>query len=162
MYAIHTILHPSDFSEYSSHALAVAGSLARDHGARLIVLHVAEPEVVVGESGILVPLPPGCREDTLERLRGLPLPDPNIRVEPLLEEGNPVEEILRTAEQTRCDLIVLGTHGRTGLRRLLVGSVAESVLRRARCPVLTVRGAATGADGEPHGAERQPISASAS
>jgi nucleotide-binding universal stress UspA family protein len=59
-------------------------------------------------------------------------------MEYLLEEGEPVTEILRTSARNNCDLIVLGTHGRTGFRRLLLGSVAEQVLRRAACPALTV------------------------
>jgi hypothetical protein len=56
-----------------------------------------------------------------------------------MEKGDPAEEILRVAEETKCDLIMIGTHGRTGLGRLLMGSVAEQVVRKAHCPVLTVK-----------------------
>src|SRR5262249_59188485 len=77
--------------------------------------------------------PPGAR---LERRRP---PDPPVPVEYLVREGDPVAEILRAARARDCDLIVMGTHGRTGLRRLLLGSVAEGVMRKAPCPVLTAR-----------------------
>jgi nucleotide-binding universal stress UspA family protein len=65
--------------------------------------------------------------------------DPKVRVRYLLVEGNPAAEILSAAREGNCDLIVMGTHGRTGLNRLLMGSVAEEVVRKAPCPVLTVR-----------------------
>ena len=66
-------------------------------------------------------------------------PDAQIVVEHRLEEGNPVAEILRVARETHCDLIVMGTHGRTGLAHLLMGSVAEQVVRKAGCHVLVVK-----------------------
>ena len=65
--------------------------------------------------------------------------DPKVRVEHLLQAGEPVEEILRVAREGPCDLIVMGTHGRTGLSRLLMGSVAEAVVRTASCPVVTIK-----------------------
>jgi hypothetical protein len=65
--------------------------------------------------------------------------DPTVHVEHRLADGNPSEEILRQARDTGCDLIVMGTHGRRGLGRLLLGSVAEEVMRKAPCPVLTVK-----------------------
>jgi nucleotide-binding universal stress UspA family protein len=74
-----------------------------------------------------------------DRLFKLQPPDRTIHVQRLLREGDPAQEILHTAEETKADLIVMGTHGRTGLRRLLMGSVAEVVLRKAPCPVLTVK-----------------------
>ncbi|HWT81688.1 MAG TPA: universal stress protein, partial [Candidatus Methylomirabilis sp.] len=64
---------------------------------------------------------------------------PTLRVRSVLAEGVPFDQILRAAKRLRCDLIVLATHGRTGLRHVLTGSVAENVVRRAPCPVLTVR-----------------------
>src|SRR5205807_909314 len=66
-------------------------------------------------------------------------PDPGMRVEHRLEEGDAAAEIVRVAQEIHCDLIVMGTHGRTGIGRLLLGSVAEQVLRRAPCAVLTVK-----------------------
>jgi nucleotide-binding universal stress UspA family protein len=139
MLAIKTILHPTDFSERSDFAFRLACSLARDYGARLIVLHVAEPPVPVTPAGMLV-LQPAINLDILrEKLHQLQPPDPMIQVEHRLIVGTAATEILQVAEVSKCDLIVLGTHGRTGLGRLLMGSVAEQVVRRASCPVLTVK-----------------------
>lgn len=138
MLRIATILHPTDFSTFSEHAFQMACSVARDHGSRLIVLHVAVPPVV-GYGGAMTPPPEGdwkALEDQLHRV--LP-PDANIHVEHRLEEGVPAAEIVRVARETNCDLIVMGTHGRGGLARLLMGSVAEHVVRKATCSVLVVK-----------------------
>ncbi len=133
-----TILHPTDFSALSEHAFHLACSLARDHGSRLIVLHVAELPVV-GFGGAMTPPPQGDWTALQQRLRQLQAPDMQVAVEHRLEQGNPGAEILRVAEETGCDLIVLASHGRTGLARLLMGSVADHVVRQARCPVLVVK-----------------------
>ena len=139
MLAIRTILHPTDFSERSQDAFGLACALARDYGARLIVLHVADvPTVAYGE-GIVPPNPEESRAAAQEQLDRLRVPRADVRAERRLEQGDPVTEILRVAREAGADLIVLGTHGRTGLGRLLMGSVAEQVVRRAACPVLTVR-----------------------
>ena len=74
-----------------------------------------------------------------ERLRDLEGPDHGVIVEIKFEEGHAAAEILRMAEKVKCDLIVLGSHGKTGVRRLVTGSVAEAVMRRASCPVLVVK-----------------------
>jgi nucleotide-binding universal stress UspA family protein len=131
MLPIQTILHPTDFSERSDHAFRLAHSLARDRGACLIVLHVM-PVPLVEEKR-------GYREEMAEELSRIGSPDSKVRVEHRLEEGDAATQILQVAQETGCDLIVMGTHGRTGLGRLLMGSVAEQVLRRASCPVLTVK-----------------------
>ncbi len=131
MLPIQTILHPTDFSERSGHAFQLACSLARDRGARLIVLH-AMPVPLVQEKRLY-------REEMAGELNRLGAPDPQVRVEHRLEEGDPATQILRVAQETGSDLIVTGSHGRTGLDRLLMGSVAEQVVRRASCPVLTVK-----------------------
>jgi nucleotide-binding universal stress UspA family protein len=139
MIPVRAILHPTDFSERSRQALAVARALARDHGARLIVLHVAPIDIAYGGT-IAAPVDPRYYQDALDEemaaLRTSDLPSP---VEPLLLRGEPAAEIVRAAQEHGCDLIVIGTHGRTGLPRLLLGSVAEGVMRRAQCPVLTVK-----------------------
>jgi nucleotide-binding universal stress UspA family protein len=141
MLEIQTILHPTDLSPLSEYAFRLACSLARDHGAHLIVLHVRPPEILLAESPyVLPPDPVQVWEHWQEELRQLQPPDPTVAVEHVLKEGNPASEILRTAQEKDCDLIVMGTHGRTGVRRVLLGSVAEQVLRRASCPVLTVKG----------------------
>jgi nucleotide-binding universal stress UspA family protein len=138
MFAIHRILHPTDFSEQSTHAFRLACALARDHGAPLLVLHVKAPLVVYGE-GLMAAEPPGYLEGLRAQLKGIDAHDPRVVIERKLVEGDPATEILRVAREAACDLIVLGTHGHTGLVRLLMGSVAEEVVRKAQCPVLTVK-----------------------
>jgi nucleotide-binding universal stress UspA family protein len=148
--AIRTILHPTDFSERSAAAFRLACSLARDHGATLIVLHVASPDVYLAD-GMYIPLPPGHRLDLKRRLEALRPEGGDVRIEYRLVEGGPAPEILRVAAEEPCDLVVMGTHGRTGLGRLLMGSVAELVVRKAPCPVLTVK--------EPFAPADEPVAA---
>jgi nucleotide-binding universal stress UspA family protein len=139
MLSLRTILHPTDFSKPSDYAFRLACSLARDHGAGLTLLHVMRPpRVYGGEMGALI-LPedhPDSLRDSLEQLRPT---DPLLRVDHRLEEGDPAGLIVAVAEEIGCDLIVMGTHGRNGLGRILMGSVAEQVMRKAPCPVLTVK-----------------------
>jgi nucleotide-binding universal stress UspA family protein/quercetin dioxygenase-like cupin family protein len=140
MSGIQKILHPTDFSENARYAFQSACALARDSHATLLVLHVMMPSVspVLGR-----PLPdPSRSAESQESVASLPWPqasDPRTKVEHRVAEGDAAEEILRLAESLHCDLIVMGTHGRTGLGRLLTGSVAEEVLRKASCPVLVVK-----------------------
>jgi nucleotide-binding universal stress UspA family protein len=141
MLGIRTILHPTDFSPLARHAFEVACALAQDYKARLVLLHVHEPPVPMGE---LVPTEsPDIREYLMRELQGLETP-PDVAVDYQLEIGPVAEGILCAAAETKCDLIVIGTHGRGGLGRVLLGSVAESVLRKAQCMVLTVKGEAHG------------------
>jgi universal stress protein A len=144
MIRITNILCPTDFSSFAEAALPIACSLAGDYGATLILLHVRpNPVTVVGEFGAIPPEPRepdetlkgGMRQCVPESFTGV--------VECQVRDGDAAEEILKTAQEGHCDLIVLGTHGRSGLRRLLVGSVAEAVLRKAPCPVLTIKPMAT-------------------
>jgi len=144
MLAVHTILHPTDLSDRSQYAFWLAGALSRDYGARLIVLHVAEVPATAYGGVEAAPLlvstdPEGLLAAAQKQLDRLQAPQANLRLERRVEQGIPVSEILRVAQETKADLIVMGTHGRTGLRRLLMGSVAEQVVRRAPCPVLTVK-----------------------
>jgi nucleotide-binding universal stress UspA family protein len=139
MLAIRTILHPTDFSKHSQYALGLACALARDYGARLVVLHVVTAPTVIYGEGVVPPDMDELRAEAQEQLDGIPLPRADIRAERRLEEGDAVETTLRVAQEVRADLIAMGTHGRTGILRLLMGSVAEQVLRKATCPVLTVR-----------------------
>jgi nucleotide-binding universal stress UspA family protein/quercetin dioxygenase-like cupin family protein len=137
---IDTILHPTDFSENSRYAFETACALARDNRASLLVLHVMMPAV----SPLLDRLPPDPLRsvESQQSVAQLPWPqssDPHIRVEHRLTEGDSASEILRLIEALHCDLVVMGTHGRSGLSRLLTGSVAEEVLRNATCPVLVVK-----------------------
>jgi nucleotide-binding universal stress UspA family protein len=141
MMPIRTILHPTDFSDNAAYALQLACSLARDHDARLIVLHAHRPPVMVlGGAEAIPPLPVEEEIEELEaQVKALKMPIPGITVERRLIQGEPVTTIVELAERVPCDLIVMGTHGRRGLRHLLMGSVAEQVVRKAPCPVLTVR-----------------------
>ncbi len=138
---IQVILHPTDFSDNSSYGFQMACLLARENNSLLVLLHVVPPSV----SPILTELPPNPLQpaEFQESLKGRfswPQPqDPDIRVEHRVAEGDAPDEILRLAQSLPCDLIVMGTHGRTGLSRLLAGSVAEEVLRNAPCPVLAVK-----------------------
>jgi nucleotide-binding universal stress UspA family protein len=141
MKLVQTMLHPTDFSERSRYAFRYACLLARELGARLIVLHVVPPPPVTIQGEMIAYAPPEERdlEGLRERLRGYQADSPAVPVDHFLEEGDPAAVILRVAKTTPCDLIVMGTHGRTGLGRLLMGSVAEEVVRKAPCPVITVK-----------------------
>jgi nucleotide-binding universal stress UspA family protein len=146
MLPIYTILHPTDFSEYSEYAFRFACSLARDHRARIVVLHVAAPPPVV-YGDVIAQLPMEVSRESLEvQLRQIEGPA-DVPVVRRLHVGHPVHEILSVAKETNAGLIVMGTHGRTGLGRMLLGSVAEQVLRNAKCPVLTVKGPVPGTSG---------------
>jgi nucleotide-binding universal stress UspA family protein len=138
MLPVHTILYPTDLSELASPAFQMACALARDHGARIIVLHVVPPPISHGEV-VARRQPDGFYEGLWQELRAIRAPNADVNVEHRLGEGSAVAEIVRVAEEIQAGLIVMGTHGRTGLRHLLMGSVAEQTLRRAPCPVLTVK-----------------------
>ncbi len=139
MLPIHTVLHPTDFSERSQAAFQLACALARDYNARLVLLHIAPPPVIAYGEGVIPPDPEEYYGDLREQLQQLEVPDASLRVERVFAEDDPAPGILRVAQQMNADLIVLGTHGHTGLARLLMGSVAEWVVRHAECPVLTVK-----------------------
>jgi nucleotide-binding universal stress UspA family protein len=146
---IGAILAPIDLSEHSQDTARFARTLARDMGAQLVLLYVAPREVAVpGEIPLVVDLDE-CRDalDTLRADLGGPDLGSDIRVG--LRQGDAVSEILNVAETYGCGLIVMGTHGRTGLLRFLMGSVSEAVLRLSRCPVLVVKPTAPGVAGVP-------------
>jgi nucleotide-binding universal stress UspA family protein len=142
------ILCPTDFSAASRPALARAVELCRANRAELLVMHVFNPVIpVAGEAYLTLP-------QAYERLladsraaaqKGLDrvvarARKAGVRVKGLLFEGIPHDRIVRAARSTRADLVVMGTHGRTGLARFFVGSVATRVIALAPCPVMTVRG----------------------
>jgi universal stress protein A len=140
MFPINNILFPTDFSDRALNAFHMASALARDHRAALTMLHVREiPALPFAEFGAVPPPDLPTREALLERLEKYEAPDEGTSVEFVIADGEPGEEIVRVAKEHNCDLIVMGTHGRTGLGRLLMGSVAERVMRRAPCPVLTLK-----------------------
>jgi nucleotide-binding universal stress UspA family protein len=139
MLPLGTVLHPTDFSENSEYAFRVACGLARDYKARLLLLHVMAPPMVIYAGGPVPAETWPSIDEVQEKLHELQGQAHHVRVETQVMEGDPVDMILRAAEETECDVIVMGTHGRTGLGRLLMGSVAEAVIRKAPCPVLSVK-----------------------
>jgi nucleotide-binding universal stress UspA family protein len=140
---VHRILCPIDFSDPSAHALEQAPRLARWFGARLTVLHVrptVTPHPDMPPAGSMAPWLVTELEQLRQRVAaaGAEATTAGLDVEPLATAGEPVHEILRCAAAVAADLIVMGTHGLSGFQHLVLGSVTEKVLRRARCPVLTV------------------------
>ncbi len=140
------ILFPTDFSEGALNALPYAVDLAKSYGAKLSMLHVMYD--ISTSSGLYIPhisvdemykeMEASARKE-LERF-GLDLRRDMKDIEFTVLRGVPYEEILKFAEKNAVDLIVIGTHGRKGLDRVLFGSTAERVVRNATCPVMTVRG----------------------
>jgi len=136
------ILCPTDFSENSTIALRIATDLARQNQAGLVVLHVAE---TLGPGGLgfgeaATHLQPEGRVERLQwQLHQIAPPEPGLDVRWLLREGDPAAVIEQVVREQHCDLAVLGTHGRTGLDHLLMGSVAEQIIRRCPCPALVVK-----------------------
>jgi len=128
------ILVPVDRTESSRQAFELAAFLAQLHGASLVVLYVVPlPTVMYG------PAPEDYLGHMHDELAEFKPDDPRIHVEYRVAEGAPALAILNVARESHCELIVMGTHGRKGLNRLLAGSVAEDVLRGAPCPVMTVK-----------------------
>jgi nucleotide-binding universal stress UspA family protein len=138
MLHLRTILHPADLTAPSMNVFHLACSLARDHGARLIILHVTELLVPAGMMPRRTPIPQYFKERRRELRREIP-PVKDVVTKYVVREGNAEEAILEVAQHRNVDLVVMGTHGRTGLKHLFVGSVAEKVVRKASCPVLTVK-----------------------
>ncbi len=142
MIKLERILVPTDFSGYSKQAIAYACELAKRFAAELHLLHVVQFPIVaapytgaVAQAGLR---PEVSARKELEDLQASAL-DQIARVERMVRAGAPFVEIVRHAKEKEIDLIVMGTHGRTGLAHMLIGSVAEKVVRKAPCPVLTVR-----------------------
>jgi nucleotide-binding universal stress UspA family protein len=134
-----TVIFPTDFSTASDAALEYATRMAKDRKARLLIVHVEEPPVAYGGGelyyGVMEPDP-----TALQKMLSNLLPtDPAVPYEHRMLTGTPANEIARLAQQEQAELIVMGSHGRGGLARLLVGSVAEIVMRKAPCPVLIVK-----------------------
>jgi nucleotide-binding universal stress UspA family protein len=141
------ILFPTDFSAASQAAMQYATALARDSGATLLIVHVEDLTPVM-EDGLYLP-PASVPNPEIKKMLEQVLPsDQQVPTEHILMLGTPATDILRLAEEHNVDMIVMGTHGRTGLGRMLMGSVAESIVRRAPCPVLTVKEKQDAAIGE--------------
>jgi nucleotide-binding universal stress UspA family protein len=134
-----TILYPTDFSDASQPAFGVACELAERYAAHLVVLYVEPVATAAAYEQVMLPDRLDFEVQLMSKLGKVRPANPQVRVEHYLVTGDPALEIVHKAREIPCDLIVMGTHGRTGLRRLVLGSVAEKVVRKAPCPVLTVK-----------------------
>ncbi len=142
---IKTILFPTDFSNGARAAMDHAVSLARDYKARLILLYVIQ-DISIAEWYIPSSLSVTDLVEDMQRSAAKEMDkwaaEVSVKVndvEKLVVRGVPFVEIIKTAKEKDVDLIVIGTHGRTGIDHMLFGSTAEKVVRKAPCPVLTVR-----------------------
>jgi nucleotide-binding universal stress UspA family protein len=145
MNPIKTILVPTDFSEPAASALAYAVDLAEGLGAKVVLLHAFELPIVGFPDGVVV-----ATADVASRIvnaaqkalddAALPFAKRKVEITALLKQGDPREVVLATANDLCAELIVVGTHGRRGIARALIGSVTESIVRTAPVPVLTVHG----------------------
>jgi nucleotide-binding universal stress UspA family protein len=145
MIEIRRILCPIDFSEHSRHAFGHAVAIARRYESAITALYVfTSMAVAAGEPGVPVfdrlMLSDRDRDRLLADLKSFAAGDiaPGVAVDYIVREGGVVAEILAQAQAMHADLLAMGTHGRSGFERLILGSVTEKVLRKAVCPVLTV------------------------
>jgi len=144
-----TILVPHDFSASANHAAAIARDEAKVHGGTIVLLHVIDLPYQLDPDAAIVPEATGAPisirqyatqsadahlQDIADRLAKDGVPATGI-----IKIGTPIDEIIRTVDEQSIDLIVMGTHGRTGIRHLMAGSVTERVVRSSRVPVLTIR-----------------------
>ena len=138
-----SILVPIDFSPESDKALRYAIPFAEQFGARLTVVYVVQPlpapdfatfPLVMENDKVVA----ACRAKLLERVRRLDLP-PRLIEKTLVRQGQPAQEITDAARTLKADLIIIATHGYTGIKHAVLGSTAERVVRHAPCPVLVVR-----------------------
>jgi nucleotide-binding universal stress UspA family protein len=144
MSTITRILTPTDFSDHAHDALSYAAVLSQKFEAPLVLLHVYASAVIPVPGGYVMVSAAELADLRLRLTEGLDLEKQRaidqgaVAVETALTEGTPWQQIVSAADEHDCDLIVIGTHGRTGLSHLIIGSVAEKVVRKAPCPVLTV------------------------
>jgi nucleotide-binding universal stress UspA family protein len=145
MIRLKTILFPTDFSETSQEAARYAISFAREFKAKVFVLHVVNEKIFTESSMPRVvsveELERELTEEARKRLKTLvPAEEAEgLDWETVIRQGEPFIEIIRFAKDQDVDLIVIGTHGRSGFEHIIFGSTAEKVVRKAPCPVLSVR-----------------------
>lgn len=144
-----TILVPHDFSASANHAAAMARDLAKLTRGRILLLHVIDLPYQMQPEMVIMPMPTNApvsvrdyalatAEAHVQDLAKRLVAD-GVAASTFVRFGSPVTEILQLADDEKADVIVMGTHGRTGLRHLLIGSVAERVVRMSPHPVLTIR-----------------------
>jgi universal stress protein A len=158
---ITSILLPTDFSHYNDVALKLASTLAAEASAKLYIVHVhdaRELTALMGDDSYLYASAVWEQQqsESEERLRAIVPLASGVVYEHVCLTGNPVQEIVEFAARNAIGLIVMASHGRTGLSRLLLGSIAEGVMRKAPCPVLIVKQPA--GEQEPVGAVAQSAS----
>ena len=144
-----TILVPHDFSSAANHAAAIALDEAKRHGATIVLLHVLElpyqlaPDamIVPDASGVAISVKQYATDSATAHLEDIAarLNKDGVTATSLIKIGTPVDAINQAVDDHHCDLVVMGTHGRSGLRHLVAGSVTERVVRSSRVPVLTIR-----------------------
>lgn len=136
------ILFPTDFSESAENAARYAISLAKKYGSNLYIVHVVEPFTYTTDFGLDYSVQYKEMEATARRLLDefvASIQRNYLDAEGVLLSGEPFVEIIKYAKREQVDLIIMGTHGRTGLEHMLLGSVAEKVVRKSPCPVLTIK-----------------------
>jgi nucleotide-binding universal stress UspA family protein len=145
---IRRILYATDYSKASSRALDQAVQLAKQNDAELLVVHVIEPVTPYvtgddyGSTELYLRLEETTKNDAQSSMQKLmqKLQKLKVNAKSLLLRGSTHDQIIKAAKSRKADMIVIGTHGRTGLSKLFMGSVASKVVSTAHCPVLTVRG----------------------
>lgn len=130
------VLWATDFSESSKQALTWAEALAHHVGAQLVMLHVEPGQPTTEFGAIYKGLPDPDIAEVAHNLAQILPSKPGLNYEHRIRAGDPIEQILAEAHERDAVAIVLGSHGRTGVRRMLLGSVADGVLRKALCPVM--------------------------
>jgi nucleotide-binding universal stress UspA family protein len=148
MASFRRIMHPTDFSKASGRAFDMAVDLAKQNKAELLLVHVLTPVIpyaagdAYADPSLYVEIEKKAREEARASIGALEkkAKKSKVKVKTLLLEGTPYDRVVRAAKGRRAELIVMGTHGRTGLTKLLMGSVAGRVISLAHCPVMTVRG----------------------
>jgi len=133
------ILFPTDFSSKGDAALEYAADLARERHALLVIVHVQEPPVMYGDGAYYYGQPEPDAELLRNMLQAVKPHDPTVACQYRFALGLPAAAIVSVAKEEDVDLIVMSSHGRTGLSRVLMGSVAEEVMRKAECPVMVVK-----------------------
>lgn len=144
-----TILVPHDFSASANHAAAIARDEAKAHGGTIVLLHVIDLPYQLSPDAVIVPTETGAPisvkqyavESAEAHLQDIVarLAKDGATAIGVVAIGTPIDEINRAVDEHKIDLIVMGTHGRTGIRHLMAGSVTERVVRSSRVPVLTIR-----------------------
>lgn len=138
MFAVRRILHPTDFSPQAERAFQAACDLAEKYAAALVLLHVDRPMVLFDDMDPEAFRDPTSRQHAEAQLELMRPPNRRLMLQRQVVDGEPSAEIVQVAKDKSCDLIVMGSHGRRGISRFLLGSVAQDVLHSAPCPVLII------------------------